>query len=84
LHRSGATPCASLTGVLFTPLGKYQKFAMIQCADCGVPVGAIDPSAELALAALRNQVAAIDEGFTTDRQRASTVRLHLTPRPPSS
>jgi hypothetical protein len=53
----------SFESVLFTPLGKNQKLAMIQCADCGVPVGAIDPSAELALAALRSQVAAIDEGL---------------------
>ena len=27
---------------LFTPLGEDQKLAMVQCANCGTPVGVVD------------------------------------------
>ena len=34
---------------------------MVQCANCGTPVGALDPASGAQIEALTKQVAAIDE-----------------------
>lgn len=62
------TTCAKCSGhsfelALFTPLGTQQKLNMVQCADCGTPVAVVDPSVQVALASLRSQVSAIDDGL---------------------
>jgi hypothetical protein len=46
---------------LFTPLGSSHKFTMVQCAQCGTPVGMLDPATGPQIEALRHQIAAIDE-----------------------
>jgi len=46
---------------LFTPLGAAQKLALVQCAGCGTPVGVMDPATGPQIAALKNQIAAIDD-----------------------
>ena len=46
---------------LFTPLSESRKLAMIQCAQCGAPVGALDPAVDSQIEALKRQIAAIDE-----------------------
>ena len=49
---------------LFTPLGESHKLTMVQCANCGTPVGVLDTSSHAAIEALQGRVAAIDEGLT--------------------
>jgi hypothetical protein len=49
---------------LFTPLGEGQKLTIVQCANCGTPVGALDTASRAAIEALQGKVAAIDEGLT--------------------
>ncbi len=49
---------------LFTPLGESQKLTMVQCANCGTPVGVLDASFRAAIEALQDKVAAIDDGLT--------------------
>jgi hypothetical protein len=46
---------------LFTPLADSKKLSIVQCAQCGTPVGAIDPTLGPQIEALKHQVAAIDE-----------------------
>jgi hypothetical protein len=46
---------------LLTPIGESKKLTIVQCAQCGTPVSALDPAAGPQLEALKNQVAAIDE-----------------------
>ncbi len=46
---------------LFTPIGDSRKFALVQCASCSTPAGALEPSMGAQIEALKNQVAAIDE-----------------------
>jgi hypothetical protein len=29
---------------LFTPLGESKKFSIVQCSNCGTPVGVVDPA----------------------------------------
>jgi hypothetical protein len=43
------------------PIGTSQKFELIQCAACGVPVAAIATSQ---MEALRSQIASIDDRLT--------------------
>ena len=40
--------------------GGAATFRLVQCASCGVPVGAIDPEARAKIESLRLQIAAID------------------------
>jgi len=47
--------------VLFTPIGESRKFTIVQCSQCGTPVGVLDPAAGPQIEALKNQIAAIDE-----------------------
>jgi hypothetical protein len=44
-----------------TPIGENRKVAMVQCAQCGTPVGVVDPASGAQIEALKKQVAAIDE-----------------------
>jgi hypothetical protein len=46
---------------LLTPIGESKKLALVQCAQCGTPVGALDPATGPQIEALKNQVTAIDE-----------------------
>jgi hypothetical protein len=46
---------------LFTPLGESNKLTIVQCSQCGAPVGALDPATGPQIEALKNQVTAIDE-----------------------
>jgi hypothetical protein len=45
----------------FTPIGESRKLAMVQCAQCGTPVGVVDPAGGAQIEALRKEIAAIDE-----------------------
>lgn len=47
----------------FTPLSDSRKLAMVQCADCGVPVGALDLSLGSKIEAMTSQITAIDENL---------------------
>jgi hypothetical protein len=49
---------------VFTPLGESHKLTMVQCANCGTPVGVLDAVSRAAIEALRGAVAAIDDGLT--------------------
>jgi predicted nucleic-acid-binding Zn-ribbon protein len=49
---------------LFTPLGESNKLTMVQCANCGTPVGALDIVSKTAIEALQDKIAAIDDGLT--------------------
>jgi len=49
---------------LFTPLGESHKLTMVQCANCGAPVGVVDSTSRAAIEALQGKVAAIDDGLT--------------------
>jgi hypothetical protein len=62
------TTCLKCSGhsfeiVPFNPIGTQQKLSFVQCADCGTAVGVIDPTLCAAISAVRNQVAAIDDGL---------------------
>jgi hypothetical protein len=46
---------------LFTPLGDSRKLTIVQCSQCGTPIGALDPAAGPQIEALKHQIAAIDE-----------------------
>jgi hypothetical protein len=46
---------------LFTPIGESRKLTIVQCAQCGTPVGVLDPTTGPQIEALKSQVAAIDE-----------------------
>jgi hypothetical protein len=46
---------------LFTPIGESRKLTLVQCAQCGTPVGVIDPVSGPQVEALKNQIANIDE-----------------------
>ena len=46
---------------LVTPLGESIKLTLVQCSQCGTPVGTLDPVMGSRIEALSQQVAAIDE-----------------------
>ena len=46
---------------LFTPVGANKKLTLVQCAQCGAPVGILDPTNGPQIEALQRQVAAIDD-----------------------
>jgi hypothetical protein len=46
---------------LLTPLAESKKLTIVQCSQCGTPVGALDPALAPQIEALKHQVAAIDE-----------------------
>jgi hypothetical protein len=49
---------------LFTPLGESHKLTMVQCANCGTPVGVLDAASRAAIEALQAKVGTIDDGLT--------------------
>lgn len=46
---------------LFTPIGTSKKLSLVQCAQCGTPVGVLDPATGAQCETLQRHVAAIDE-----------------------
>jgi hypothetical protein len=46
---------------LFTPIGESRKLTLVQCAQCGTPVGIVDPATGPQIEALKQQIADIDE-----------------------
>jgi hypothetical protein len=50
--------------VRFAPVGESHKLAMVQCADCGTPIGVLDPATGPQIEALKHEVAAIDDRLT--------------------
>jgi hypothetical protein len=46
---------------LLTPLAESRKLTIVQCSQCGTPVGALDPTLGPQIETLKHQVAAIDE-----------------------
>ncbi len=46
---------------LFTPLGENRKLTLVQCSQCGTPVGVLDPAIGTQIEALKNQIADIDQ-----------------------
>ncbi len=46
---------------LFTPLGESKKLTIVQCSQCGTPIGVMDPATAPAMEALKNEIAVIDE-----------------------
>jgi hypothetical protein len=46
---------------LLTPIGESKKLTLVQCSQCGTPVGALDPATGPLIEALKYQVADIDE-----------------------
>lgn len=46
---------------LFTPLGESRKLTLVQCSQCGTPVGVLDPATGPQIEALKNRIADIDE-----------------------
>ncbi len=46
---------------LFTPIGDSRKLTLVQCAACGMAVGALDPTTGPQIEALKAHVAAIDQ-----------------------
>jgi hypothetical protein len=46
---------------LLTPIGESKKLTLVQCSQCGTPVGALDPATGPQIEALKNQIADIDE-----------------------
>jgi hypothetical protein len=46
---------------LFTPIGEARQLTLVQCSNCGTPVGALDPLSGPEVLALTQEIAAIDE-----------------------
>ncbi|HEX7563773.1 MAG TPA: hypothetical protein VF396_11065 [Bradyrhizobium sp.] len=58
--------CAKCAGhgfelALFTPIGESRKLTLVQCSQCGTPVGVVDPATGPQIEALTNQIAGIDQ-----------------------
>lgn len=51
----------SFEEALLTPLGESSKLAMVQCSQCGTPVGVLDLAIGSRIEALTHQITAIDE-----------------------
>jgi hypothetical protein len=46
---------------LLTPIGVSKKLTLVQCAQCGAAVGALDPATGPQIETLQRQIAAIDD-----------------------
>jgi hypothetical protein len=46
---------------LLTPIGQSKKLTIVQCSQCGTPIGVVDPAMGPQIETLKNQIAAIDE-----------------------
>jgi hypothetical protein len=53
----------SFEHVLLTPIGEDRKLAIVQCANCGTVIGALDPASSILIEGLQKQMAAIDAGL---------------------
>ena len=47
--------------VPLTPIGETRHLTLVQCSNCGTPVGALNPISGPEVSALRQEIAAIDE-----------------------
>ena len=47
-----------------TPLGESHRLTLVQCGQCGTPIGVLDPGIGSQLEALKSEVAAIDARLT--------------------
>jgi hypothetical protein len=61
--------CATCAGhsfevALLTPIGESRKLTIVQCSECGTPIGVLDPATGPQIEALKNQIADIDERLT--------------------
>ena len=50
--------------VRFAPIGESHKLAIVQCAQCGTPVGVLDPAPGPQIEAVKREVAEIDDRLT--------------------
>jgi hypothetical protein len=59
---STCTKCAGHSFELarFTPIGESKKLALVQCSQCGTPIGVMDPATGSQIEALKQQIADID------------------------
>jgi len=46
-----------------TPIGEDRKLTVVQCANCGTVIGALDPASSTLIEGLQKQIAAIDAGL---------------------
>ena len=53
----------SFERALLTPIGEDRKLAIVQCANCGTVIGALDPASSTLIEGLQKQIAAIDAGL---------------------
>jgi len=63
-----ASTCAKCGGhsferALLTPIGEDRKLVIVQCANCGMVIGALDPASSTLIDGLQKQIAAIDAGL---------------------
>jgi len=63
-----ASTCAKCGGhsferVFLTPIGEDRKLAIVQCANCGTVIGALEPASSTLIEDLQKQIAAIDAGL---------------------
>jgi hypothetical protein len=53
----------SFERALLTPIGEDRKLAIVQCANCGTPIGALDSASNALIEGLLKQIASIDAGL---------------------
>ena len=53
----------SFERALLTPIGEDRKLAIVQCANCGTPIGALDSASNALIEGLQKQIASIDAGL---------------------
>lgn len=63
-----ASTCAKCGGhsferALLTPIGEDRKLAIVQCVNCGTPIGVLDPASSALIEGLQKQISAIDAGL---------------------
>ena len=63
-----ASTCAKCGGHSFeraflTPIGEDHKLTILQCANCGTPIGALDFPSSALIEGLQQQIASIDAGL---------------------
>ena len=63
-----ASTCAKCGGHSFeraflAPIGEDRKLPIVQCANCGTPIGALDSASSALIESLQKQIASIDAGL---------------------
>ena len=53
----------SFERALLTPVGEDIELAIVQCANCGTPIGALDSASSTLIEGLQKQIASIDAGL---------------------